>query len=220
MADPLIEPQPAAGAPQDETPTVDPSQPAQAAPELPDALLKVPAMQALMAGSPPALSATIKSFEKKPEAKLIASNKDLLKQAGMGFYTSLSGETGVIFNGLHIHPEDLLAADKMGKLSTIAPPFDSVDHAVSKSGLQNPALRPSRVPNAPANPRLKAPPTIANTVSPEPAPQPAPQVKQATAGLQKAILGQRAKNAAVGAPTTGPAPGAGRILNNILKPVV
>jgi hypothetical protein len=224
MAESIIEPRTAAGEPQDQNPAVDPTQEAPAAPEqdsgLPDSLLKVPAMQALMAGSPPALSSSIKSFEKNPVAKLIAENKNPLMQAGIGFYKSLNGDTGVIFNGLHIHPEDLQAADKMGKLTTIAPPFDSVDHAVSKSGLGNPVLKPKNVPQGPASPRLKAPPTIANTVPPGPAPQPAPAVKQATAGIQKAVLNQRGKNSAVGAPTTGPAPGAGRILNSILKPVV
>lgn len=191
-------------------------------PQLPDNLIHIPAVQAIMAGSPPALSANIKQFSKNPAAELIAKNKDLLMQAGMGFYKSMSGDLGVIFNEFHIHPQDLQAADRAGKLTLLAPPFDSVNHAVSKSGLKNPVLRPLKVPTVPQPPSIKSPPQIAQTAPPPSPvmPQPAAPVRQATAALQKQILGARAKNAAVGSPTSGAAPGAGRLLNDILKPVV
>lgn len=217
MDDTLIEPRDPAQASQPD-PTAPPAPEAEPS-GLPQPLLEIPAMQAIMAGSPPAVSANIEKFSKDPAAKLIVENKDALMGAGVGFYKSLSGELGVIFNQLKIHPEDLQAADKMGKLPTIAPSFDSVNHEVSKSGLKNPVLRPANV-GAPAQPTLKAPPQSAQMVSPAPAPQPAPQVKQATAALQKQILGLRAKNTQPGAPTSGAAPGAGRLLNSILKPAV
>lgn len=212
---PVISPEPISASP----PAPDEGQ-GEKTPTLPEPLLKVPAIQAVMAGAPPALSANIKQFAKNPAAKLISANKDLLMQAGMGFYKSLSGDLGVIFNQLHIHPEDLQAADKLGKLTTVAPPFDSVNHAIAKSGLENPVLKPVQVPTSPKPPTLKAPPSFGQVPSPVPAPQPATPVRQATAALQKQILGARAKNASVGSPTSGPAPGAGRLLNDILKPVV
>ncbi len=177
-------------------------------------------MQAIMAGAPPAVSANIATFSKDPAAKLIVENKDPLMQAGIGFYKSLSGDLGVIFNQMRIHPEDLQAADKQGKLSTIAPSWDSVNHAVSKSGINNPVLKPIGMPTGAAAPSLKAAPGIQQAVPPTPAPQPAPQVRQATASLQKQILGLRAKNTQPGSPTSGPAPGQGRLLNSILKPAV
>lgn len=215
----LIEPR--AEAPQPQEPTVDPSQqPAGEPSGISEPLLQVPALQGIMAGTPPALSVNIKAFEKNPVAELIVKNKDPLMQAGMGFYQSMSGDLGVIYNSLHIHPEDLQAADKAGKLTAIAPPFDSVNAEISKSGLGNPALRPTNVPKAPRGPVLKAPPQSGQMVSPEPAPQPAPAVRQATAALQKSVLGVRAKNLQAGGPTSGPAPGAGRLLNSILRPAV
>ena len=50
------------------------------------------------------------------------------------FYRSLSGQRGVMFNAMRIHPQDIQAADKAGKLlSSVAPDFDLVNHEVGKS---------------------------------------------------------------------------------------
>jgi len=196
---------------------------------LPDKLLHLPAMQALMAGNPPAVSVNIKTFEKNPAAKLISSNKDLLLQAGMGFYRSLSGSIGVIFNQMHIHPADLQAADRAGKLGLIAPSFDVVDHAVHKSGVTNPVLNQHHVPNGFKPAMLPQPPQIADETPPgmapgatgnPPAPMAAPSVKPPAASIQRKIMGQRVKNLSPGAPTSGSQPGAGRLMNQIMQPVV
>jgi len=194
---------------------------------LPPELLHVPAMQALVAGSPPAISASIKEFASNPVAKMIVANKDLLQRAGMGFYRSMSGDIGVIFNMLHVHPSDLQAADKAGKLGVLAPPFDSVNHAVGKSGLNNPVLSRTAVPNGPKPPTSIAPPSalpVANPTPPVPNPGPPkpaiPAPKPATAAIQRQISGIRKNAINPGTPVTGPAPGAGRLLNSILKPGV
>jgi hypothetical protein len=207
------------------SPDVEPANPPEPAPpeqggdtKLPDNLIHIPAIQALIAGTPPAISARIKEFEKNPAAKLIAENKGLLQQAGMGFYRSLSGDIGVLFNSFHIHPQDLQAADKAGKLGLIAPPFDSVNHAVSKSGLNNPVLKPISQPGAPKAPSLQAPPQFAN--QPPAAQPPLPAPKPIAATLQRQLMAQRGKVIQEGPPATGPAPGAGRLLNSIMKPVV
>lgn len=174
--------------------------------ELPDELLQIPALQGLFAGSPPAFSASLKEFEKRPEAKTISKNKDALMGAGMGFYRSLDGQRGVVFNTLYVSGDDLKKADQSGQLSSVAPEFTQVNDSIAGSGDANPVLN-AAPPSGMAN---SAPPT--NAPGAMPAPQPA--------SAQKTIASQRNKNLQVGAPTTGPDPGAGRLLNSILKPVL
>lgn len=152
-----------------------------------------------------------------PVAKAIAQNADSLMKAGVGFYSSLSGDLGVIFNQFYVHPEDLKNADKAGKLQQLAPPFDSVNHEISKSGKDNPVLSAQGVPNGPKAPSIMAPPQSAAS---EPLAPAGPTVAPASTAIQKQIMGARAKNVAPGTPTSGPAPGGGRILNQILRPVV
>src|SRR5580765_5197111 len=88
--------------------------------DLPPELLKIPAFSALLAGKPPALSANIKRSEKSPVVKLIADNKKALMDAGVSFYRSLSGDLGVMFNAMSIHPEEIKQADKAGQLLAVA----------------------------------------------------------------------------------------------------
>lgn len=180
---------------------------AASAPEgLPPEVLQIPAMQALLAGKPAALSASLKEFSTRPEAKVIVQNSDTLQKAGFGLYKSLSGDLGVVFNQFHMHPEELVAADKAGKLTEIAPPFDQVNHATSKSGKDHPILSASEVPQGLKSAPMPNPPQAASPVT-----APVPDQKQTQARL---------KNIAVGGPTTGARPGAGRLLNQIMKPVV
>jgi len=182
---------------------------------LPPELLHTPAMQAIFAGNPPAVSASLK--DKRPEFGIIAKNKDALLAAGIGLYRSLSGDTGVLFNQLYINGNDILAADKAGKLLSIAPPVDAVTQAVSKSGTANPVLARNAVPGAFAQPTAVEPPQSASGLMAVPAATAAPAQNS---GLQSKILGARLNAAAPGAPTSGPAPGRGRLLNKILTPVV
>jgi len=194
---------------------------------LPPALIKMPVMQALTAGSPPAVSANIKEFAKNPDAKVLAANKDALLKAGFGFYRSLSGDIGVIFNQLHLHPEDIQAADKAGQLSRIAPPFNAVDHAISKAGTNHPALH-AQTPGGPASRVSTAPPQFASGLAPAGAgpatgpsgpPMPLP-ASGAPPGVQQQAFRAKIAGLNPGAPTSGPAPGAGRLLNSIMRPAV
>jgi len=172
--------------------------------DFPDELLQLPAIQGLFAGAPPAFSTAIAAFEKRPEAKLIADNKDALQRAGVGLYRSLAGDLGVLFNQLHIAGNDLMEADKQGRLLEVAPPFDDVTAQISQSGESNPVLS-ATTPGAPKTARIP---------TPGPSPPPAP------ASVQNKLSTARIKNVGQGAPTSGPAPGAGRILNSIMKPIV
>lgn len=230
MADaaPLVAP----AAPQAEvTPAADPNA-APAAPEaaedqsgasLPPELLKVPAIQGLLVGAPPAVSAQIKQMENSDVGKDIAANKDALLAAGFGFYKSIHGGLAVLFNRFHIHGEDIVAADKAGKLQVLAPPFDQVDHALAKSkgaafakgGF--PKGFASQTPQAPLQPGAQAAVGAPSSMDASPM---APASGGASEALAKRLQGARLANLQPGAPTSGPAPGGGRLLNSILKQVV
>src|SRR5690349_14744415 len=71
----------------------------QQAAALPHEILKMPTFMALLSVAPPALSARIgKGHENNPSFGVIKKHKDLLQRAGFGFYKSLSGDFGVIYN--------------------------------------------------------------------------------------------------------------------------
>jgi len=218
MADePLVSPNDlGATAPEQPAPDENAAPEAQAA-TLPHEIVKMPTMMALIAGSPPALSARIgKGHDDNPSFDAIRKHKDSLQQAGFGFYKSLSGDLGVIFNSLYIHPEDILAADKAGKLQQIAPPADAIHHAISKAGLANPVLRLQNLPGGPAAQKSIAPPQTASGLLPVPS----QSVSGPAAGIQNKAQNARLKSLAPSGPLTGPSPGAGRLLNKILSPVV
>lgn len=212
MPDDLIQPKDGAAAPMpaaetpapEETPAPDESGQAS---KLPDTLLKLPTIQAIMAGSPPAASGSIADFSKRPEGKLIASNKDPLMRAGFGFYKSLDGAVGVVFNQLYIHGDQIKQADTAGKLTEVAPPFDTIGQAVATSGAGHPVLaHDGNVPEQLATAPVAEVPQMMS------APQP-------PASVENKLTTARLKNSQPGSPTSGPAPGAGRLANAIMRPV-
>jgi hypothetical protein len=176
---------------------------------IPQEVLAIPAMQAILAGQPAAVSAPITEFEKRPEAKLIMDHKDVLIKAGFGLYRSLSGDIGVLFNSFHIHPEELKQADQAGQLQQVAPSFDQVNDSVAKSGADHPILKATTAPGGPKPAPMPSPPQMGSPVT-----SPAP------AAVQTKLSTARTRNLMPGAPTSGPQPGAGRLLNSILKPVL
>jgi len=165
--------------------------------ELPDELLKeAPALQLLLQGAPPATIAP-KDAE-YPELKVVAKHLKDLGKAGFGVYPTADGANIVFFNGLYVTPEDVAAADKAGTLDQIAVPYDELrgalgaqDGTASASGAASAPVTPPQAAGAPPN-----------------------------ASTENKLASARIKNTSVGAPTSGPVPGQGRILNNILKPVV
>jgi len=187
---------PAAGAPAPAAPPTEPAAPA--APPLPEEVLRIPAMNALLKGTPPAVSAPVDL--KTPEVESLRKNAPALSQAGFGFYRSKDGKKDVMFNLAYLDPGALRVADEKGQLDTIAPPItDLVSHF-------NDAL--SGAPAAPAAPAPSSPP---------PAPPVAPT---GVSGAEKKLQTARIKNSQPGSPTSGPVPGQGRLLNNILKTAV
>lgn len=189
-----------------------PQQPPQP-PQLPPQLLKVHALQGVLSGAPAAVSMDISDFAKTEEGKAIAQNGQALQEAGLGFYKSIHGDTGAIFNQLYIHPQDLQAADKAGKLQQVAPPWTKVDHAISKAGISHPALGHRGPPAAiAAATPMAAPQASAGIVQPPSKPLPAK--------AQNKLLQARIMASQPAAPTAGPAPGGSQLLNSVLKPVV
>lgn len=181
--------------------------------EVPPEVQDIPAVQAVAAGAPPAVSTPLKEAAKRDEFKLIAKNMEPLLQSGIGFYKSLSGQVGVMFNMLQLHPDDLIAADKAGKLAEIAPDFDEVNQKVAGSGIDHPILERNRgaMPTGLAAPAsAQAVPQTASGQFAEPPP----------ASVLRKLAAQRVLNMQPGAPTSGPEPGAGRLMNAVLKPVV
>jgi hypothetical protein len=206
----LVQPNVAAPAAPEVTPT-EPEAPVETKPgTIPDTLLKIPAFQALMVGKPGAISDSIKDFSKRGEAEALVKHADVLKQAGFGFYRSLDGNTGVVFNRQYVHDDELKQADVAGQLRQVAPDFDSINHAVSKSGIFHPALDSSHV--APTSFKQAPMPSV-----PQMAQSPIPP---APASVQTQANTARLRNLQPGSPTSGPVPGAGRLLNSVLKPVL
>lgn len=177
---------------------------------LPDELNRIPVIQGILAGAPPAVSAPIVEFSQRPEAQLIKSHLPILQSHGMSLYRSLDGNIGVLFNQLKLSGDQLKQADQGGKLLELAPPWDEVNASVGQSGGGNPVLAagaPTGPPNMPPTP-------------PQMAQAPMSGGKPPSAAVEKKIATARLSNAQPGAPTSGPKPGAGRLVNNILKPVV
>jgi hypothetical protein len=170
-------------------------------------------IHALLAGSPAAVSAPIAGFEKTPEGLAIVQNKDTLLNMGISFYRSLSGDLGVVFNQMKLSGPELQAADKAGKLLEVAPPLNQVNQSVATAGADSPLLGAEAATGAATAP----PPPILNT----PPPGAGPIVPTSPAKkTQDKIIAKKLANLPPGSPTSGPKPGQGRLLNQILKPVV
>lgn len=191
-------------------PDAAPAPTAEGGADLPDDLLKIPAIQAITAGQPAAFSALLESFQNTPEAKIIATNKDKMMEAGFGLYRSLDGAKGVVFNQLFVSPDDIKAADAAGQLDQIAPPFDELNASVAGSGAANPVLAEGERPTGFAT----------GSGAPAAVPMPSGEMPPMPSGAQKTLANKRSANMQPGAPTTGASPGAGRLLNSILKPVL
>lgn len=206
----LVTPKSAAPAPADAVQPLNPSQePAPKASKggLPDELLQLPALQAIFAGEPPAISLPLKEFANRPEAKLLSDNKDGLLKAGLALYRSLQGDLGVIFNQFYISPEDVKAADQAGTLAEIAPPFDAVSQQVGQAGAENPVLKDRQMPGGFATASVKAPPQSGSPISMPPPATPAQQ--QIVQARGDALQQQRPADRG----------GRGKLLDSVLRPV-
>lgn len=194
-AQPPLEPEPEAEAPA----------PAEGGDTSGLASLKLPEMQAVLAGSPAAVSTPVAT--KNPDVATVWEERDKLGKLGIGFYKSLAGDTGVIFNSMYVRPEDLDAADKAGQLQQLAPPMEVVRTAVVSGGAENhPALTAQPPPAPPAG----SPPAPRQTASGVLTPTP-------PKSTLRRLHSERVKALEPGGPTSGMRPGAGRILNMLTR---
>jgi len=108
---------------------------------------KNPAIQAVFAGQPAAVSTPVKNED--PAIKTAWDERDALSQAGIGFYKSLGGDVGVIFNALFLPEDQLKAADAAGQLLQVAPPYTDVAKSVTSAGPENHPLLNAQTPPAP-----------------------------------------------------------------------
>lgn len=160
--------------------------------EIPDEILQIPAFEGLLQGRPAAV------YDYKgsgtPVMEAIPKYAQQLADAGIAFYKSKDGALAVMFNTQFVSPEDIEKADAEGKLTEVAEPLAAVTGAYDAVLNEDAAAAPS--PAAPA-------PT---SVTPAP--------------VENKLTTARLANVQSGAPTSGPKPGAGRVLNNVLKRAV
>lgn len=159
-----------------------------------------------MSGSPPAVSANIEAAQQTEFGALVAQYGQQLQQAGMAFYRAQNGDLGVVFNQLFVPPEEIQRADQEGRITEIAPPLEDVEQAILTG---DPNANPVLNAQTPGSPPVAQAGGAAPTAMPP-----------AGGGTPSRVTTQRKQNLAAGSPTSGPRPGAGRILNEILKPVV
>lgn len=166
--------------------------------ELPEEVLKLPVINSLLNGSPPAVYAP--SDAKIPEAKIIDKHSKELINAGLAAYGTSNGVNTVFFNQLFVTGEEIKAADANGTLlDNLAISYDELTAGYEGARLKE-GEEPSEVPAATTVPsQMPARPSSAS---------------------DRKLTTARLANVAIGSPTSGSAPGQGRLLNSISKPVV
>lgn len=165
---------------------------------LPDEVLQIPTVYALLHGAPPAVYAS--KQQQDPEIQTVVKNQKSLIDAGFGFYGSKDGKNTVLFNGAYVSQQVLEKADAEGKLTEVVPSFDEVKAKFDSAISGTPPEAGSALPGAPVTPTPGGAPPSSR--------------------VQNTLASARVRNLQVGSPTSGPVPGSGRILSNILKPVV
>lgn len=167
---------------------------------IPEAVLQIPEFSGLLEGKPAAVY--VENGFKSPETEVIMQHSKELADAGFGFYPGKDGKTNVVFNTQFISPAEIQKADAAGKLRDVATPFEELKASFDAvTGGSQPA------PDAGAAPDASAAPAASSPALPAPAP----------AGVNKKLATARVNNVVPGAPTSGPTPGQGRILNSLLK---
>lgn len=201
---PVVEPKKKQMAASPPKPDAESAPPEDTGGDIPNEVASIPAIQGLLVGQPAAVSASLEEFANRPEGQLIAKNADALTGAGFGLYRSKAGDTGVLFNQRYVHGEQLKAADLAGTLQEIAPAFDVVNQQLAQAGQNHPMMNAEAGPEGFMGAPMPQAPTPAGAM-----PAPAP------------VSTQRAKAQALvpQGPISGARPGAGRILNSILRPV-
>jgi hypothetical protein len=165
---------------------------------LPDEVLQIPTVYALLHGAPPAVYAPKQAQD--PAIDIIVKNAKPLQEAGFAFYQSKDGKNTVLFNTAYVSPESIKKTDSEGKLTKDIPSFEDLKTKVDSAISGNPPEQGAALPSAPIASASSGPPPSSRT--------------------QNTLATARVRNLQVGAPTSGPVPGGGRVLSNILKTTI
>lgn len=171
-----------------------PSAEAPEAGEIPQDVLRIPAIYGLLQGKPAAIYSP--KNRPDPDISTVMKHGNELINAGFRFYEAKSKPVNVLYNTLFLTEEDLTRADAEGQLDKVAEPFADVRASFD-------SLRTKKGEAAPVD-AAAAPASVAMGGTPPPA---SVQNKLATARIG-ALTPE--------ASTTG----RGRILTAIQKPVV
>lgn len=128
---------------------------------------------------------------KGPEIETVLKHGKDLNAAGVGFFRDSANKLDVIYNSAYITKDLLEAAAKKNKIPEVAEPLSEVTARVN-AAVGAPAVGGAIATTAGTEMNLSETPI--NTA--------------------------RINNLQPGSPTSGPQPGAGRILNNLTKPVI
>lgn len=165
--------------------------------EIPQDVLRIPAMYGLLQGKPAAIYSP--KNQPDPDITTVLKHGKELISAGFAFYEAKSKPVNVLYNRLFLSDSDLAKADANGQLDKVAEPFADVRASFE-------ALRTKKPPGeaGSAAPAVSAPAPVAVGGAPVPA------------SVQNKLATARINNLTPGDSNTGQ----GRILAAIQKPVV
>lgn len=172
--------------------------------EIPEEVLNIPAVYGLLNGAPPAVY--VERTRKDPEIKTVVKHQKELQDSGFGFYQTKNGKYTVFYNGAYVSPEELKKEDEAGTLTETVAYYDDVKQSFD-SALGG--ATPEGGAPLPGQPEAAAAPSAAPVGGSPP-----------SSRVQNTLATARVNNLNPGSPTSGPVPGRGRILNNILKSAV
>jgi len=171
--------------------------------EIPEEVLQIPVMYGLLNGAPPAVYA--EKTRQDPEIQTVVKHSKELIDAGFGFYPSKDKKLTIFYNGAYIGEDELKKADAAGQLTEVVPSFDAIKSSFDSAVSGIPPEGGNALPGEPAG--AETPSAAVGGAPP-------------SSRTQDTLATARVKNLQLGSPTSGPVPGRGRVLNNILKPTI
>lgn len=152
-----------------------------------------------------------------PELSALGKKLPNLLQSGFDVYRASTDDL-VLFNPLAMPLEELQAIDQKGKLAELVPDYGTLTNQLPKEMTDEEAVQQvsesEEIERGLASLGGEAPaPATGGMPAQTPVPPPNPA---ATSALNRT----RVQAMQPGSPTSGPAPGAGRVLNGLLKPAL
>ena len=172
--------------------------------EIPEEVLQIPAVYGLLNGAPPAVY--VERTRKDPEIQTVVKHQKELVDSGFGFYQTKNGKYTVFYNGAYVSPDELKKEDEAGTLTETVAYYDDVKQSFDSAVNGTPSQGGEALPGEPA--AAAAPSAVPVGGSPP------------SSRVQNTLATARVNNLNPGSPTSGPVPGRGRILNNVLKSAI